>query len=307
MIFVIVAALERIGLTQVTGPLQGMLSNIMGFIPRIIGAGIVLYLGIFLAKIVKQLLEGVLGAAQVDERLDTPISGTLANVASGFIILLFIPASLGILEIAAIQEPVQNIVEKITGALPKIFLAAVLIGIGFVIARIARNLVENLLSGTGADEWPNKMGLTSSVGTGNKSVSSIVGIVTMVSLMVLFFSAAIEALELPILQNAADGLSSGYFNILIAILIFGAGFLAANFAHKQLVGNNAVLAKVAKIAILVVTSVVALNRTGLAPDLTGLPYQYAIYAFAAAFGIGGAIAIGLGGRSWVESKLEKFK
>ena len=151
------------------------------------------------------------------------------------------------------------------------------------------------------------MGLTSSVETGNKSVSGIVGIVTMVSIMVLFFSAAIEALDLPILQNAAGGLSTGYFNILIAILIFGAGFFAANFAHKKLVGNNAVMAKVTKIAILVVTSVVALNRTGLAPDLTGLPYEYAIYALAAAFGIGGAIAIGLGGRSWVESKLEKFK
>lgn len=307
MIFVVIAALEQIGLTNVTGPLQEMLSSIMGFIPRIIGAGIVLYIGIFLAKIVKQLLEGVLGATQVDERLDTPISGTVAMIVSSLIVLLFIPAALGILEIAAIQEPVQNIVNQITGTLPKIFLAAILVGVGFFIARIVRNIVENLLSGAGADEFPAKLGFSNAPTSGTKSVSSIVGLVAMISLMILFFSSAIDALDIPILENAASGLNDGYFNILLAIIIFGIGFLAANFAHKHLVGNNALLAKVAKILILVMTGVVALNRTGLAPDLTGLPYEYAIYALAAAFGIGGAIAIGLGGRNWVESKLEKFK
>lgn len=306
MIFVIIAALERIGLTNVTEPLQGMLSSIMGFIPRIIGAGIVLYIGLFLSRIVKQLLQGVLDAAQVDERLDTPISATLANIVSMLIVLLFIPAALGILEIAAIQEPVQNIVNQIMGAITPIFLATILVGIGFIIARIARNLVESFLGGVGANDWPAKIGISAPT-EGSKSVSSVLGLVTMISLMVLFFSSAIDALNITILEDAATGLKDGYFNILLAIIIFGVGFLAANFAHKNLVENNAGLAKIAKIAILVMTSVIALNRTGLAPDLTGLPYEFAIYALALAFGIGGAIAIGLGGRGWVESKLEKFK
>lgn len=95
--------------------------------------------------------------------------------------------------------------------------------------------------------------------------------------------------------------------MLLAIIIFGAGCLAASFAHKNLADKNSVLATAAKVAILILTSAVALQRTGLAPDLTGLPYEYAIYALATAIGIGGSIALGLGGRSWVESKLEKFK
>ena len=61
----------------------------------------------------------------------------------------------------------------------------------------------------------------------------------------------------------------------------------------------------AKIAIIVLTASVALQRTQIAPDLTGKPYEYTIYALALAAGLGGAIAIGMGGKDYVSRWLEK--
>jgi len=81
--------------------------------------------------------------------------------------------------------------------------------------------------------------------------------------------------------------------------------LAARFAYDNLVEGNATLAKVAKYVIIVLSAVIALDRSGLAPDLTGLPYEVAIYALGVAFGIGGAIALGLGGREFVSRWLSK--
>ncbi len=94
-------------------------------------------------------------------------------------------------------------------------------------------------------------------------------------------------------------------DILIAALIFGAALLLSKFAYTNLADKNATLAKAAKLAIIVVTTVVALQRSNLAPELTELPYTVTIYALGVAGGIGGAIALGFGGRDFVSRWLEK--
>ena len=91
----------------------------------------------------------------------------------------------------------------------------------------------------------------------------------------------------------------GYLALLGAVIIFGFGLLAAKFAYANLADKNLLLAKIARIAIIVMTGVVALERSGISPGLTGLPYMAAIYAIAFAGGVGGAVALGLGGKDYV--------
>ena len=54
-----------------------------------------------------------------------------------------------------------------------------------------------------------------------------------------------------------------------------------------------------------IASVAALNRSGIAPDITGAPYQAALTGLALALGLGGGIAFGLGGKDAVHRWLEK--
>lgn len=309
MLFILIIALGAAKLDVVSEPLNDLLSKVLGFLPNLLVAGILGYIIVLIAGLVKKLLGDILAASKLDEKLGsvagtTPVSNSLVTAVYAFILLLCAPAVLDVLNIDAISRPIKGIVTSITDAVPNILVAGVIIFLGCLIGNIAKKLVSNLLEGTNVNSFPAKVGMSVPT-TGSRSISSIAGTVVMISVVVLALTAAINELGIEILSKASDGLYTGYFNILLALIILAAGVIGSRFAYDNLVGGNATLAKVAKYAIIIVTSVVALNRTGIATDLTSLPYTVAIYAAGIALGIGGAIAIGLGGQSYVSRFLDK--
>jgi len=311
LLLVIYAAVIALGvaeLSDVATPLNSMLDGILGYVPNIIGAGILLYILIFLANVVKQLLANVLSAAKVDERLGsttgTPIANSLVTAAYGFLILLFIPAVLDVLAIDAISDPIKGIVDQVTGAVPKVLLAGALIAIGIIVGQIASRVVTNLLKGTGVDQAPSKIGLNFPT-EGKAAISSIVGLVVLISIAVTVFTSAISVLDIELLTNLSGLILGGYYNILLAVLVFGAGLLGSKFAYDALIEKNPIIAKIVRGLIITVSGVVALDRAGIASNLTSLPYQVAIISAGVAFGIGGAIAIGFGAREYVANFLNK--
>mgnify|MGYP001820774438 CR=1 FL=1 len=309
LLFLAILALGVAGLDKVSDPLIGMLDQFLGFIPDLVGAGVLLYFVLLVAKAVKKIAGGAMVAAKLDERLGavagkSPMADALATALYCFIILLFTPAVLGVLGLDAVSVPVGNVVDTILSAVPSIVIASVLIAIGILIGQIARKLVTNLLDAAGANEWPAKIGLdVPSEGKG--SVTNVVGLIVMVSITVLMVGAAINELKIGLLAGASEILVEGYFNVLIAIIILGVGWLLSKFAYNNLADKNVNIAKVAKYGILILTVVVALQRSNIAPELTGLPYTISIYALGVALGVGGAIAIGLGGREFVARWLER--
>ena len=250
-----------------------------------------------------------MGAAKIDERLgfvsgNAPLSKGLATAAFAFILLIGVTAALGTLGIDAISKPVQGIVESVFSAVPKILLAAVVLGIGVIIAGLVKNLIVNLLQGIGADTLPARMGINLPT-EGSKSLSAMVGSLVSISIIVIMAASALKALDIKMLGSIADSIVPGYFNVLLALLLIGAGIIGGKYVHGLLVQKNALLAKIAQAVIIVMTSVAALNRSGIAPDITGAPYQAALTGLALALGLGGGIAFGLGGKDAVHSWLEK--
>lgn len=302
LIYAAVIALDIGNVQNASEPLLAMLDDLLGYVPKIIGAGILLYILLFVANIVKQLLANVLEVARVDERIGsatgTPVANSLVAAAYGFLILLFIPAILDVLSIEAISAPIKDIVTKITSAVPNVLLAGVLVTVGVLVGQIGQRVVSNLLKGTGVDTLPSKIGLSMPT-EGKGALSSVVGYVVLVSLVVTLIGAAIDVLNIELLSGLSVGIVTGYYNILLAVIIAGTGIIGSKFAYNALQDKCDCLAKIARIVIIVVTSVVALKRAGIAPELTSLPYQVAIIAAGVAFGIGGAIAIGFGARESV--------
>ncbi|MFK7909887.1 MAG: mechanosensitive ion channel [Akkermansiaceae bacterium] len=309
LLFLAILALGVAGLDKVSEPLRDMLNQFLGFIPNLVGAGVLLYFVLLVAKAVKKIAAGAMNAAKLDERLGAaagkaPVSNSLATALYCLIILVLVPDILGLLNLGAVSDPISNVVDSILGAVPNLVLASVLIAVGILIGQIARRLITSLLEAAGANEWPGKIGLDISP-EGKGSVSNMAGLIVMISVVVLIVGAAINTLEIDMLAGASEIFVEGYFNILIAIIILGAGWLVAKFAHKNLADKNAMIAKAAKFGILILTIVVALQRSNIAPELTGLPYTVTIYALGVALGVGGAIAIGLGGREYVSRWLER--
>lgn len=308
MLFVIVTALDAAEIRGVTEPITDMLSKVLSYIPNVIGAAVILFVGFLIAKIVRQLLEGAMVAARVDQRLKSEgsqsITRTTGAIVFSLILLVILPAALQFLKIDAISEPILSITEKVLGAVPNILLAGVILAIGYKVASIVRDLVTNLLNGTGINSLPAKLGVAVPT-TGAKSPASVVGYVVMISIMVILGSAALNALDIGIINAASAGFVEGYFNVLLAVLILGAGILLSRFAYSALVDKDLRLAKIAKIAVIVISSMAAIERSKIIdPRFVEQPFQYFLIAIAGAFLIGGGIALGLGGKDYVARKLQ---
>jgi hypothetical protein len=62
----IMLALQPLQLTQVLEPVRQLTTNTFAFIPNLIAAGLIFFIGLVIAKIVRRLLEGALVAANAD-------------------------------------------------------------------------------------------------------------------------------------------------------------------------------------------------------------------------------------------------
>src|SRR3954464_8589124 len=71
----IMAALTYLGVGQILAPINALTLDIFNFLPRLIGAGLIFFVGLIVARIVRRLVETVLVAANVD--------GLLARIGIG--------------------------------------------------------------------------------------------------------------------------------------------------------------------------------------------------------------------------------
>jgi len=152
----IMAALNYLGVGQILEPINALLDGIFGFLPNVIAAGLIFFVGLIVARIVRQLTETVLIAANVDGLLarvgigDTAgtvrmapeevppgaapgaTRATLARAAGILVFaLIIIPvaiAALNVLKIDAISVPATNMLNDILSAIPHILTAALWLG-----------------------------------------------------------------------------------------------------------------------------------------------------------------------------------
>ncbi|MEM7384150.1 MAG: mechanosensitive ion channel [Verrucomicrobiota bacterium] len=295
MLTVLIAVLDMLKLQQVTKPLTDMVNEVMGAIPNILKAGIILAIGVFIAKLVKSLVYGVLTTFRLDERLKLGEGDTLAKSISSalffLIILMILPTVLGALALKEVSEPMQALVGDIMAYLPRILTAAIIMGIGYLIAHIVQKLLSNLLQAVGFNNLVEKFGYRAA--EGSKPPSIILSYAVMTIILVIMATQALDKLQLPFISGLSGELLTGFFLILGGLIILGIGIFAANFAYKNLVDRNATLATVARIVIIIVASAMALQRAQIAPEISTTAFEVLIKAVGIAIGLGGAIAIGL--------------
>src|SRR4051795_7233528 len=71
----IMAALQFLGFAQILAPINELVTEIFAFLPNLIAAGLIFFIGLIVARIVKQLVETALTAANID--------GLLARIGIG--------------------------------------------------------------------------------------------------------------------------------------------------------------------------------------------------------------------------------
>ena len=211
-IFFLIAFFDRLNLTAVSQPLNTFLNQITGFLPKLAAALIWLGIAWVLATVAKMAISRVMRTFSVDERLNQEVgtasserplllSDTVANALYWFIFLLFLPLILEALQLQQALLPVNNLLNQILAAIPKI-LEAVLIGfVGWLLAMVVRRIVTNLLAAAGADSLGARFGISRT--SGGQSLSWIVGTIVYVLILIPTAIAALNALDIQAISQPA--------------------------------------------------------------------------------------------------------
>lgn len=242
MAFVLVAFLNALQLTVVSAPLNSFLQQIFTYLPRIVSAAALLGVAWLLATVAKAIVVRGIGRLNLGDRIarqagvapgESPfmLNETFGNALYWFILLFFLPLILDVLELQGPLAPVQNLLDQILSALPKI-LTAVLIGvIGWFVAGIVRTIVTNFLAAIGTNQLGSRIGLTQA--TGGLSLSALLGTVVYVLVLIPIAIAALNALQIEAISAPAIAMLGQILNalpkIFTAILILAIAYVIGRF------------------------------------------------------------------------------
>lgn len=299
----VLGALEMEGLVI---PLQDMFSELFTYLPNILSAVIIFAVGYFVARVVRQIITSLLAASGVDSfstksGLSQKISHLIGTLIYTFILLLVIVQSLDALEVAAISQPAQEMIDMIFLAVPGIIAATLVIGISYYVGKLVATLVTDLLSAAGFNNITEKLGLKMGL---ERTPSEYVGYLVLIGIILFAVLGATELLQFEPLSYIVTTLIGFAVQVILAAIILAIGIYIANKA-KTLVaeaGVPATAANLARVAILALATAMALRQVGLAEDIIVLAFGLLLGAIA----VGAAIAIGLGSRELAGKEVEAF-
>ena len=325
----IMAALRFLNIGQILEPINRLTIEIFEFLPKLIGAGLIFFLGLIVARIVRRLVETTLVAFNVDGRLArmgigetagtvrtspdavppgaTP-GATRTSVARAIGVLIYaliiIPvaiAALQVLDIDAISGPSIRMLNEISDAIPHLLYAAMWIGIAFVAARFLKTIIEAILPPTGFDQAI----LSTGVLPANARPSRIVANIAMIAILL---GALIEALR----QVGGDDVAAFLTQVtaLGSKVIFGTLVIVAGIFLARIVANlvgsgtgeGGFAQTIVRYAIIALFTAIGLTFMGLADQIVMLAFGLILGSAAVAT----ALAFGLGGRDAAAHILERW-
>lgn len=309
-LFGLVAILQVFELEAVLVPIQNLLNQVAAFLPNIIAAGFVFFIGAVLAKVVRELVTTAIGALPIEKwlnraddkasaltetpetvRTETDHTATIARLAGtvlyALIMIVVAIAALQILGIESISRPAEQMLQTIFDAIPAIIAAALLLGIGIMIARFTAGILEQLLSGMGVDRALAEVDVLPE----GKSAVPVITKVVQIAIVLFFAVMAANLLGFPeITEFISEVLALGGM-VLFGGAIIAVGFLVANLLAKAM-GGSGTGAMVVKYATIVLFVAMGLKYMGIADSIIELGFGALVVGGALA----AALAFGLGGR-----------
>ncbi|WP_288397302.1 mechanosensitive ion channel [uncultured Acinetobacter sp.] len=229
----LIAALNVLNIYSVSGPFSAMITQVLVFVPNLIAAAVVALVGWIIARLVRAGFSNVLARTQLDERLSSevgvrPLSENIADIVYWLILLLFLPIVLSILGLTGLLLPVQNMLNDAVGYLPNIFIAGVIVFVGYILAKIVRGIVEGLVNSIGLQQQAQKIGLFKQSNLGRVLGSFVFALVMITALIVAFEALGIETISQPA-TSMLNEIMYAIPNIIAAGLILIIAYVVSRF------------------------------------------------------------------------------
>ncbi len=336
------AILDALGLQGLLQPVQQMMAKVIGFLPNLFAAALIMLIGWLGARIVQQVVANLLDATGINNfgrrvGLATglgieSLSGLAGTLSYAVILILAVIAALESLNFEAISNPASSMLEGALAAVPAILVAAGILLIGYLVARLVARVVDDVLRQIGFNALLQRLGIAEVAVAEERSPSiaeatsakedspstvaatfaleyppsQLAGYVAMVA--VLLFSA-IEATAQLGFQDLAGmlvKLTLLFGKIVLGAVIFGFGlYLASVFgriASRKGGAYGSILGSIVRVAIVALALFMGLREMGIANEIITLAFGLILGSAAVA----AAIAFGMGGRDLAKKHMEQW-
>lgn len=305
------AILDALGVTSIAAPFTQATAAFFAYLPNIVAATVIFFVGWLLARVLRQLVTSLFTAIQVIDALgekvgltgEQTLSKLLGTLTYAVIMLLITIAALDALAIDAISGPATSMLTVILDAIPAFLGAVIVLLVAYFIARLVAGLVVEILTGLNFDKWPEKLGINY---TGTKTPSQLVGYFVLLGIILIAIVGAADLLQSEAISRIVTVWVDFFFRVVLALVIIAFGLYFAKLAQSVVAsagGANARLwGTAARLAILALAIAMALRELGLANDIVNLAFGLILGGIILA----GALAFGLGGRDLAGREAERM-
>lgn len=240
LVIALVASLNLLNLQVVSAPFANMINEVLIFLPRIFAAFILGLVAWVLAVAVRMGLTRVLAMTSLDERLSaevgaTALSGNIGQIAYWLILLLFLPIILAALGLNGLLLPIQSMMADVLGFIPNVFAAVVIAVVGYMVAKIVRGIVTNVVSGLNLQALAQRGGLSEQT-----NLPSVAGTIVFLLILIPTLIAALDALQIEAISQPATQMlyqiTEALPNIIAAVLILGLTWVVSRFVASIIEG-----------------------------------------------------------------------
>jgi len=305
MMIVLLVVLEMLGVHNVLDPVKEMVGKFLNFIPNIVVAGIIGFAGYMIATIASEFMGFASGRlTNFSEKMGFSSEIDLPKLVKQLVfIIVFIPlaiAALDALNISTISEPLKDMLSTFINAIPKILVAAIILGVFFIGGKYVTTMLRELLANLGTDKLADKLSLQGIVG--NVSLSNLISKVAFFFIMFTGTITALDKLEFGKMTALLNNLLEMSGQIFFGLVIMAVGNYISTMAYNALAKNkdNQFMASIARIATLGLFLAIALNTMGIANEIVNLAFGLTLGAVAVAV----ALSFGLGGREAAGRQME---
>ena len=307
MLIILLIVLEMMGVSYVLDPIKNMLNEFLGFIPNILAAGAIAFVGYIIATFVSNLVKmagsvidrfaGKIGFKETDKLINF-----IQKIVFFVIFIPFIIEGLNALHLEAITNPANNLLHELMDAIPNVIGAILIITLFTIGGKFLTQFLNDLLSNLGTDDLTEKLQLF--FVAENQSLSKVIS--NVVYFFIVFFGivTGIEMLGFERLSDVLHTILNLSGSILFGLVVMVIGNFIASMVHGAMTktDNNSFAAGVARVAIIGLFLAIALRTMGIANSIVELAFGLTLGSLAVTI----ALAYGLGGREAAGKHMEKI-
>jgi hypothetical protein len=329
----IAGAFDALQIKAISEPLSNAINTLLGLLPVIGIAAVIIVGGYVLGKIARSLVTRALQGLGFDNlvakiRLDGLFGGSSPSKVVGWVVMAFIViqttiAALDRVGLDTLSAPMTDMMTQFWSLLPAMLVSVVFVVIGVFVGRLLRGIVTRTLEAVGFDRMMDKMGFGKIAERDDELAkpSGLVGFIVQITIVMLAVVQGFNNLGLEAWAAYLDAfLRFAVTRVAVALVIVGVGFAIGNYVRDliearqrgespdpMIVGETPSpiwMAEFARYAVLVFAFTMAVHQLGVAED-------FVLITFALLFGalcLAGALAFGLGSRELAgEIVRERYK